>query len=199
MTQKNNLFIFDWDDTLINTTQLFKNNMDMKMKNKLLQIDNNIIQLLKTSMKYGDVIIISNAEYSWINKSSNLYFPKTKRFIENNNITILSAPHVYRSFMKIKDKEHIKWKHLTICYYLSSKQKYDKLISIGDSDVEKTACLNLKDGMMYFNYETPKDIITLKMYYNPSSSKLIIQQNLILNLIKSLSINNNFYNLIINE
>lgn len=174
------LFIFDWDDTLFPTTQL----NSISNKNQYFKLLIKIIKLLfDKCLKYGKIIIITNANYSWINECLKNYMQDLYYYIKKYNIYIISA-RVISLNMNIQVPNQ--WKKYTFNHLLPKLKYYFKkdniIISIGDSYLERDALLEYSD----------KNIIkkVIKMISNPNPHIILLQL---------IDINKTFENIILNN
>ena len=96
----NNIFIFDWDDTLLCTTILspygyFDDEIEVqpsKME-KIEKLEIYVRSILTKALEKGDVYIITNSEAAWIEYSCERFFPSVYKFL--NKIKIISARDLY--------------------------------------------------------------------------------------------------------
>ena len=96
----NNIFIFDWDDTLLCTTVLspcgyFDDNMIVlpsKME-KIEKLEILVKKILTKTIDKGDTYIITNSEPGWVEYSCKRFFPNTFDLL--NKIKIISARGLY--------------------------------------------------------------------------------------------------------
>ena len=110
----NNIFIFDWDDTLICTSILspygyFDDEMEVESSKmeKIEKLEIYVNKLLSKAIEKGDTYIITNSEAAWVEYSCERFFPKVYNLL--NKIKIISArdlyeekyPHDYKTW-KIK-------------------------------------------------------------------------------------------------
>lgn len=106
MIQKNQLVIFDWDDTLLCSSYLHCQGYHLEsvrpfpqiLTAYLHQIDELALQLLrKTLEKIGKekTFIVTNAESGWVQISAQLFLPQTHDFISDNDVNIISARSLY--------------------------------------------------------------------------------------------------------
>ena len=81
INNSNNLFIFDWDNTLLPTNFLSQENIidEEYLPSEYLEIfsllDISVYKLLKKSLEKGFVNIITNSSIGWVEHSANKYFP----------------------------------------------------------------------------------------------------------------------------
>ena len=176
----NNIFIFDWDDTLLCTSSLspfgfFDENMivppeKLKKINKLQKYVNNI---LKKAIDKGDTYIITNSEQGWVEYSCKRFFPDNYHLLEK--IKILSARELYAQKFPNECK---KWKINTfndILKEYTGKVHYPtNIICVGDSihEMEAGHSLAAKFPISY--------IKAIKFKQTPKIEDLIMQLSLVI-------------------
>lgn len=173
----NNLFIFDWDNTLLPTYFLSQENIidEEYLPSEYLEIfsllDISVYKLLKKSLEKGFVNIISNSSYGWVEHSANKYFPSLKKIFKY--INVISAKNDYQNAYPDDTKM---WKNKAC---LSLKTKIDpslttNIICIGDLNNDLDAGKNLA-------HEVGNCFIkTIKFKERPEPDDIIKQINLIL-------------------
>ena len=138
---KNNVkIIFDWDDTLFPSTWI-KNQgygydfiMTEEIKEKMDDLAKVVIRVLTIAKTLGDVIIVTNAIDMWVEDSSSRYLNEASNII--SSIPIISARNKYQN---IFPTDYVTWKSLIFLDILDKNLHIEKLISIGDSNIEKDA------------------------------------------------------------
>ena len=174
----NNIFIFDWDDTLLCTTVLtplgyFDDNMILlpsKME-KIQKLEFLVKQLLTKCIDKGDTYIITNSEHGWVEYSCKRFFPDTFDLLKK--IKIISARELYEQefpndFKTWKTKA---FKEIIKKYALNLPTN---ILCIGDSLCELEAAHSLSD-------EFPNGYIkAIKFKEYPKIDELISQLNLVL-------------------
>ena len=175
-----NIFIFDWDDTLMCTSFVAPcgvlNIEDMKQNDKLnmKNLDQLVSALLIKSMEKGEVFIITNAAYGWVEFSSKKLYPLTYNILKR--IKIISArgmcekkyPGDYRQWKTQAFIETMKESSINLL-------KTTNIISFGDSIIELEASHKLKD-IFADGY-----IKTIKFKENPQPAELIKELKIINN------------------
>lgn len=76
--------IFDWDDTLLSSSWLAQNQLRLDMPIEVpheaaAQLDllqESVIALIDRASKFGDVVIITNAETGWVEMSCRKFMPR---------------------------------------------------------------------------------------------------------------------------
>jgi len=146
MNEYKTLIILDWDDTLFPTSWVIKNDINLLNFNTINkhidffnELDVLLHNILSTFLKYGEVVIVTNAMKKWVYISSNL-IPNTKELI-NNKIPIISARDLYQN--KFPDRNEL-WKEHTFkeLIFKHAGKKILNIISIGDAEYEFYAIIN---------------------------------------------------------
>jgi hypothetical protein len=190
----NNIFIFDWDDTLLCTSYLIPTgaltNMEVNRKDKgiISNLDSLASQLLSKTVDIGFVFIITNGAPGWVELSSVKFYPKTAEVLKKTKI--ISA----RGLCEKKLPGDVRqWKTMAFKYAIDSvdlqKNIPTNILCFGDSIIEMEASYNIKE---YFSNAYLK---TIKFKESPTHLELekelrIISAQLdsILSNIKNLSI-----------
>ena len=174
-----NIIIFDWDDTLFCTSYvapggiLNVEGMKPADKSNMENLDQLVSTLLTKSMKKGQVFIITNAAYGWVEFSSKKLYPITHNVLKK--IKIISARGECE---KKYPGDYRQWKSLafieTIKKYKINLLKTANILSFGDSIIELEASLKLKD-IFADGY-----IKTIKFKENPQPMELIKELKIII-------------------
>ena len=173
-----NIFIYDWDDTLMCTSFVapagILNLDDLKPADKtnMKNLDQLVSTLLTKSMEHGNVFIITNAAYGWVEYSAKKLYPMTYNILKN--IKIVSArgmwekklPGDYRQWKSKAFIETMKTSNINFC-------KTANIISFGDSIIELEASHKLKE-MFADGY-----IKTIKFKESPQPMELIKELKII--------------------
>lgn len=138
---KNNVkIVFDWDDTLFPSTWI-KNHgygydfvMTEKIKQKMDDLGKVVIRILTLAKTLGDVIIVTNAIDKWVEDSTVRFLNEASNII--STIPIISARNKYET---IFPNDYVTWKSLIFLDRLDKNPHIQKLVSIGDSNIEKNA------------------------------------------------------------
>ena len=173
-----NIFIFDWDDTLMCTSYVapqgilnldeFKPADQTNMKN----LDQLVSTLLTKSLAHGKVFIITNAAYGWVEYSAKKLYPMTYKILKN--IKIVSAR---RMCEKKYPGDYRQWKFKAFYETLKSGNinfyKTANIVSFGDSIIELESSHKLKE-MFADAY-----IKTIKFKESPQPMELIKELKII--------------------
>ena len=173
----NNLFIFDWDNTLLPTYYLAQHNFlgENELPLEYLGIFSNledcIYKLLEISIDKGDTYIITNSSIGWVEYSAKKYFPSLTKLLKS--IIIISAKEEFKDIFPGNIRI---WKQQA---FLSLKENinidfFTNIVCFGDSDIELEAGKKLAS-------EIEKCFIkTIKFKEHPDPDDIINQINLIL-------------------
>lgn len=167
------LTIFDWDDTLFPTIQYINyNNVEFE------RLDYNIYFLFSLILNYSQIIIITDANKEWFIKCIQ-YLNYTKQLINENQIKVLSTRDIIKEYETIYNKDLLlKNRKIKIfkCILLLFPE-YNNIISIGDSEKEYEALINLykinKNESRYFK--------NIKLFKYPNSDLIIEEIKLLKN------------------
>ena len=167
------LTIFDWDDTLFPTIQYINhNNVEFE------RLDYNIYSLFSFILNYSQIIIITDANKEWFIKCIQ-YLNYTKQLINENQIKILSTRDIIKEYETIYNKDLLlKNRKIKIfkCVLLLFPE-FNNIISIGDSEKEYEALINLykinKNESRYFK--------NIKLFKYPNSDLILEEIKLLKN------------------
>ena len=175
-----NIFIYDWDDTLMCTSFVapagILNLDDLKPADKtnMKNLDQLVSTLLTKSMEHGNVFIITNAAYGWVEYSAKKLYPMTYNILKN--IKIVSARGMWE---KKLPGDYRQWKSKAFIETMKTSNinfyKTANIISFGDSIIELEASHKLKD-IFADGY-----IKTIKFKENPQPAELIKELKIINN------------------
>jgi hypothetical protein len=145
-----NIFIYDWDDTLMCTSFVapagILNLDDLKPADKtnMKNLDQLVSTLLTKSMEHGNVFIITNAAYGWVEYSAKKLYPMTYNILKN--IKIVSARGMWE---KKLPGDYRQWKSKAFIETMKTSNinfyKTANIISFGDSIIELEASHKLKE------------------------------------------------------
>ena len=167
----NNIFFFDWDDTLLCTSYLIQigalNDMQINQKDKeiMSNLDNLAFTLLSKTINLGNVIIVTNGAPGWIEISSVTFYPKTAKVLDK--VKIISARGLCEKELPGDMRQ---WKTKAFEHAIDSlkikKNIPTNIICFGDSIIEMEASYNIKE---YFNNAYLK---TIKFKESPTQIEL---------------------------
>lgn len=184
------LIIFDFDDTLFCTKyfdtfslpykDIFSCKVSLEEINpclvrELKQLESAVINLFLNLHQNYDVIIISNADMTWINNCLTHFLEELKEFINEKDIKIFSAKNMFSKLSKNKNDWKIKCFKKVINDMYRCDLNYSELnvISIGDGNEEKKAVFSLSKTENFQKIH-PKFI---RMVSFPSAATIIMQLN----------------------
>ena len=176
--EKNNLIIFDWDDTLLCTSVLspygyFDDDIILSNqgKEKIKKLEENVKKILELSINKSTTYIITNSEPGWVEYSCKRFLPLVYPLLSQLNI--ISARGL---FEKIFPNNSRMWKIETFnnIFHNFNYLLPTNIICIGDSFYEIEAGKNL--GKKFNNCF----VKTIKFKESPNIEELIIQINLVI-------------------
>ena len=175
----NNIFIFDWDDTLLCTSVLspngyFDDDMEIlpSIMEKIEKLEKLVKSILLQSIKKGDVYIITNSQLAWIYYSCQRFYPIIYKLLPK--IKLISARDLYEK--KYPNDSKI-WKLKTFNDIIKNYSLYlpTNIICLGDSSDEIDAANDLVSKF-------PNGYIkAIKFREFPLISDLIKQLTLVIN------------------
>jgi len=145
-TERQNIIVFDWDDTLLASTFLSSKGYRLDTDRALLadvekslqELEQGIITVLNTALQHGEVHIITNAETGWVELSAAKFIPGVVPLL--NRVSIISARSTFETQYP---GSPLRWKFYAfqekLSPHLSELKKYKNIISFGDSHVEREA------------------------------------------------------------
>lgn len=150
---KNNVTVFDFDDTLFPTSFFerynFVNVRRRQLPRQLIfalpRLEREVIDLLREARRYGAVKIVSNGSTGWLAFAIQEYMPGLENFLARENIEVLSA----RDLRRPNVTDAVTWKYdvfrivLREAYFSTLCPCSLKFISIGDGEAERQATLAL--------------------------------------------------------
>ena len=175
----NSLIIFDWDDTLLCTTYLTKNNLfddniilSEKDKEKISKLEKSVYNLLSISIEKGDVFIITNAGAGWVEFSSQKYYPSILELL--TKIKIISAREEYE-YLFPDDPRMWKIQSFLNMQKFFNSNLVTNIICLGDSFIE------IEPGKLLASKFNQAYIKTVKFREFPKPDELNKQLNLVYN------------------
>ena len=189
----NSIIIFDWDDTLLPTTFLvskgiFEQDIEYTKyeKQKLIELEDLILQLLTLAVNKGDVYIITNSDKGWVEYSSRIFYPSLSTILKK--IKIISAKSKFQD--KFPDDSRL-WKINTFINLTNdiNVRKVTNIICSGDSifEIEAANILASKFNEAFIKTIKFKEKPDLTEVYK--QLKLVFMQfNIIHSAVKNLTI-----------
>ena len=198
------LLIFDFDDTLFCTKyfdtfslpykDIFTCRVSLEEINpclirELKQLESSIIDLFSGVIQNYDIVIISNADMTWINNVLTHFLEELKEYINENDIKIYSAKNMFSKFSKNKTDWKIKCFKKVIKEIYKNDLTYTELniISIGDGSEEKKAVFSLSKINNF--HKINQKFIRCISY--PSAATIILQLNYLNNNLNNMVFENN--------
>ena len=205
------LLIFDFDDTLfcskyfdtfslpykdIFTCRVSLEEINPCLIRELKQLESCIIDLFSGVIQNYDIVIISNADMTWIKNVLTHFLEELKEYINENDIKIYSAKNMFSKFSKNKTEWKIKCFKKVIKDLYKNDSTYSELniISIGDGNEEKKAVFSLSKINNF--HKINQKFIRCISY--PSAATIILQLNYLNNNLNNMIFeNNSIYKMVI--
>lgn len=150
--ERQTVIIFDWDDTLMASswidrmgllqTEAFEH-LSAEIQSQFRDLEGYVERCLTAAAKLGRVLIITNAEYGWVEYSARRFMPRLIPLVQN--MAVVSARSSYEKFYP---GAPLCWKaaafaHEANQFFGSLGERDDnvrrEMISFGDSNEERTA------------------------------------------------------------
>ncbi|KAF0687855.1 Aste57867_20442 [Aphanomyces stellatus] len=198
-TMNDTVIFLDWDDTLLASTWVGKLGLRPKYVNEkpvipddvkiqLEELEECVIALLETAVRYGRVVIITAAETGWVELSASLFMPRCLPII-TQHIKVVSARSTYEELYpgspkkwKIEAFQHEVYNHPSESNG-SSPMAPKHIISIGDGPTEREALINLKMSVGCHHAFHAK---SLKLITYPNAIELKMEVRLLLDNLHTL-------------
>mmetsp|Transcript_45812 Transcript_45812/g.109085 ORF Transcript_45812/g.109085 Transcript_45812/m.109085 type:complete len:264 (+) Transcript_45812:98-889(+) len=177
------LTIFDWDDTLLPTHWIEAQGLTVddscvlseEQMEKLVKFERQAMRTLETATRYGEVIVITNAEAGWVEVSSEKFMPALNALLKG--VRVVSARSTYEPQGVTSASE---WKFRAFLDEIRrffeagvTGQCKANVISIGDSPHEREALIRATDCL-------PNSCIkALKFARHPGVDELLKQHQLV--------------------
>jgi len=175
------IIAFDWDDTILNSTQLAElglrqvgdhsdssDDMANTFRCQLARLESSVFTMLHHALTLGEVVIVTNGETGWVELSAQKFLPGLLPLI--GTISVISARSVYQSHNPACP---ITWKALAFNAVADRFSEITQIISIGDSLVERNAARLVARGRKMF-------CKTIKFCERPTLNQLLAQQQVVL-------------------
>lgn len=187
------IIFFDWDDTLLASSAVAKLGLCPKymsekpeipedVQEELKELEDLVIRLLERALTYGRVVIVTAAEYGWVELSASLFLPRVVPLL-NTQIKVISARSTYEYLYPDCPR---RWKIEAFNHEVFPVwEAYDSddefafipqhIISLGDGPTEREALINVKMQAMDACFGKSMKFIT-----HPKISELCMELELIL-------------------
>ena len=181
MNKDNTLLFIDWDDTILFSSWMVKNKInisniedeDMEYFHKL---DIQLVKLFKTIIKYSNAIIVTNAMPEWIKLTIKL-LPKTNNIVKD--IKVVSARKEYQGNSNNIYEWKIKAFEKEVGEFCNGKKHMLNIISIGDAEYEYNALIKLNK----YKPNIKKLLKSVRFISNPDCNILLEQLDILSNAI----------------
>lgn len=174
--------IVDWDDTLCPSTHLASlglrvddlSELPQDLRLELEQLEDAALGILKMALRFGAVVIVTNAEAGWVELSGSRFLPRVVKFLQDERIKVVSARTMYEGDYPNSPSN---WKAAAFAAEVREMFVEDNddlnLLVLGDSTSERDAAHALG------NHLTSSKIKTVKFVERPSIDQLQRQIELV--------------------
>ena len=180
-----NIFYYDWDDTLFFTTALKfrffeycghifteetedRNLLLMHFKTEISHLDHLAHSIISKSLLVGNVYIVTNSAVNWVLDMAREYYPQTNTYISSGKVKVVSARDKYS---KLAPHDKCMWKKKAFLEIanLYNNRKETNIIVLGDNQ------LDIDAGAVVSTYFTNCFVKTVKFRERPSFDDLLFQ------------------------
>jgi hypothetical protein len=157
--EKDTLFIFDWDDTVLPSTWVQQQGLRLDsssqlnqwQRDQLAEVAHTTAETLRIAKQHGTVVLVTNAERGWIELSCSKFMPTLCPLLEN--VKALSARTTYESpelSSPLDWKKHAFDSEIQRIYgpeVCSNSDLPKNVLSLGDSLHEREALLRATSSL----------------------------------------------------
>lgn len=173
--------ILDWDDTICPSTHLSQLGLRVDdvgdlpdvLQEQLAQLEVAVINIMREAMRFGNVVVITNAEAGWVELSGRRFLPDVIEFIRMYDIKVVSAR---TNFEKEFPNAPSSWKVASFSQEVKQMFPHDDQLNVlvlGDSMSERDAAHALGGRM------PDSKVKTVKFVERPSIDQLMRQVQLV--------------------
>eukprot|EP00929_Paragymnodinium_shiwhaense_P013405 TRINITY_DN121265_c0_g1_i1.p1 TRINITY_DN121265_c0_g1~~TRINITY_DN121265_c0_g1_i1.p1 ORF type:complete len:420 (-),score=55.23 TRINITY_DN121265_c0_g1_i1:250-1509(-) len=167
------LFVFDWDDTLLPTSWLqrfhllqLNSSVNPEVQWQVAKLSAMCAQTLNLAASIGTVVMITNSAPGWVAESCDKFMPQLSAQVKALKIWAkpMSAPMTFKITTFAKECKNAR-----------------NLVSIGDGNSERIATLNMRSGADLESKSSPeaKNYKSVKLIEMPTCQELISQHELL--------------------
>lgn len=173
--------ILDWDDTICPSTYLASlglrvddpGSLPIALQRQLEQLELAVINIMKEALRFGEVVVITNAEAGWVELSGRRFLPLVVKFLESSDIKIVSARTTFESDFPDAPSS---WKMAAFSQEVAAMFPNDdelNVLVLGDSMSERDAAHALSSRL------PNSRVKTVKFVERPSIDQLMRQVQLV--------------------
>merc|ERR1719336_3729973 len=112
----NTVVIFDWDDTLLCTTAARFQKVSLE---QLLELEVAIESILRKAMSFGETLIVTNGNATWVQDSARRYLPGLLPLLAQ--LRVVSARALYED---VYPNDPFMWKHAAFEHLLTKERHF---------------------------------------------------------------------------
>lgn len=173
--------ILDWDDTICPSTYLASlglrvddpGSLPLSLQNQLEMLEVAVINIVREALRFGKVVVITNAEAGWVELSGRRFLPRVVHFLASHDIKIVSAR---TSFESDYPDAPSSWKMAAFSQEVACMFPNDdelNVLVLGDSMSERDAAHALSNRL------PNSRVKTVKFVERPSIDQLMRQVQLV--------------------
>ncbi len=173
--------ILDWDDTICPSTHLASLGLRVDdpgclpgpLRAQLSQLEAAVINIVREALRFGEVVVITNAEAGWVELSGRRFLPEVVDFFRANDIKIVSARTTFESdFPDAPSSWKVAAFSQEVTHMFPDEDELNVLV-LGDSMSERDAAHALGSRM------PNTKVKTVKFVERPSIDQLMRQVQLV--------------------
>lgn len=173
--------ILDWDDTICPSTHLASlglrvddpSALPTSLQKQLQLLESAVINIVQEALRFGKVVVITNAEAGWVELSGRRFLPKVVSFLTRHDIKIVSARTSFESDFPDAPSS---WKMAAFSQEVGTMFPNDdelNVLVLGDSMSERDAAHALSSRL------PNSKVKTVKFVERPSIDQLMRQVQLV--------------------
>jgi len=111
--------------------------LPLETRQQIAQIEKHAIDFVRLCLSKAEVVIVTNSDQGWVEYTGSLYMPMLLKFIQSNDIKVVSARYLYEAYFP---DDLTMWKVQAFMTEIKSRENQLKtLVSIGDGEYERNA------------------------------------------------------------
>jgi hypothetical protein len=173
--------ILDWDDTICPSTYLAglglrvddRDSLPAPLAAQLQGLEDAVIHIMREALRFGAVVVITNAEAGWVELSGRRFMPAVVDFITDHGIRVVSARTCFE--LDYPDAPS-SWKVAAFSHEVATMYPHEDRLNVlvlGDSMSERDAAHALGTRMPH------SKVKTVKFVERPSIDQLMRQVQLV--------------------
>lgn len=176
--------ILDWDDTICPSTYLASlglrvddaTQLPAHLRAQLEALEQAVLNIVAEAMRFGNVVVITNAEAGWVELSGRRFLPRVVQFLESHAIRIVSARTSFEARFPDAPASPASWKIAAFSHEVDVMFPNEddlNVLVLGDSLSERDAAHALGNRL------PNSRVKTVKFVERPSIDQLMRQVQLV--------------------